>query len=143
VFAPVTPVVQTIMPPASHTPVKSVAAAAPATPRVAMLPRPSGGRYAVQIGAFDTLDVAQASWDRSARRIGMLRDYTPSTATVVSGGAMFHRLSVSGFATRAEAIRVCETLRARGGTCFVRTTAGDMPLQWVMRSGGGTRLAAR
>jgi Flp pilus assembly protein TadD len=143
VFAPVTPVVQTIMPPASHTPVKSVAAAAPATPRVAMLPRPSGGRYAVQIGAFDTLDVAQASWDRSARRIGMLRDYTPSTATVVSGGAVFHRLSVSGFATRAEAIRVCETLRARGGTCFVRTTAGDMPLQWVMRSGGGTRLAAR
>ncbi len=113
-----------------------------AAPRLMPLPRPTGGRFAVQIGAYDSLGVAQNSWSRAARRIGMLRDYTPSTASVVQGGAIFHRLSLSGFATRADAVRVCETLRARGGTCFVRGTAGDMPLQWVMR-GSGMRLAAR
>jgi Flp pilus assembly protein TadD len=150
-FAPLTPVVQPLPAPASVTiaaakpivPSKPIAATtAPAASRFAMLPRPTGGRFAVQIGAYDSLGVAQTSWNRSARRIGMLRDYTPSTATVVSGGAVLHRLSLSGFATRSDATRVCETLRARGGPCFVRTTAGDMPLQWVMR-GGATRLAAR
>lgn len=147
-FAPLTPVVQVVeAAPATVQPPKLVrpTAAAPATtaPRAASLPRPTGGRFAVQIGSFDSLGVAQASWDRSARRIGVLRDYVPSTATFVRGNAVFRRLSVSGFATRADAVRVCETLRARGGQCFVRQTAGDMPLQWVMRSGGGTRMAAR
>lgn len=154
-FAPLAPVVQplpTATPVAALTAkpiaptivaaMPSTALASPAAPRLVMLPRPTGGRFAVQIGAFDSLGVAQSSWNRAARRIGMLRDYTPSTATVVSGGAVLHRLSLSGFASRSDAARVCETLRARGGTCFVRTTAGDMPLQWVMR-GGSTRLAAR
>lgn len=147
-FAPLTPAVQTV----ADAPVKLeqprparpvVAKTVIAAPKTVSLPRPVGGRFAVQIGAFDSLGVAQASWDRSARRIGMLRDYAPSTATVVRGNAVFHRLSVSGFGTRADAVRVCETLRARGAQCFVRKTAGDMPLQWVMRSGGGTRMAAR
>jgi hypothetical protein len=124
--------------PAEPTAVKALAA----IPRAPLLPRPTGGRFAVQIGAFDSLGVAQASWDRSVRRIGMLRDYTPSTATVARGGAVFHRLSLSGFGSRADAVRVCETLRGRGGSCFVRATAGDMPLQWAVRN-GGTRLAAR
>jgi Flp pilus assembly protein TadD len=152
-FAPLTPIVQPLATPV----VQAAPAAAPqpvhrapatkkivaAAPRALSLPRPTGGRFAVQIGAFDSLGVAQASWDRSARRIGVLRDYAPSTATFVRGNAVFHRLSVSGFATRADAVRVCETLRARGAQCFVRQTAGDMPLQWVMRSGGSVRMAAR
>jgi Flp pilus assembly protein TadD len=136
-LAPLTPVAQPAE--SKPLPLKPIAAAAP---RLTPLPRPNGGRFAVQIGAFDSLGVAQASWNRAAGRIGMLRDYTPSTATLVSGGTVHHRLSISGFATRADAVRVCETLRTRGGSCFVRGTAGDMPLQWVMR-GGATRLAAR
>lgn len=147
-FAPLNPVIQS-SPVAAVTVAKAqpvrpvVGKPAVATPRTASLPRPTGGRFAVQIGSFGSLGVAQASWDRSARRIGVLRDYVPSTATFVRGNAVFHRLSVSGFATRGDAVRVCEMLRARGAQCFVRQTAGDMPLQWVMRSGGGTRMAAR
>lgn len=146
-FAPPTAIVQ--QPPEASIVPKSVASTVSAAkpivsvaPRLAPLPRPTGGQFAVQIGAYDSLGVAQASWKRAAGRIGMMRDYVPSTATLVRGGIVHHRLSISGFGTRGDAVRVCETLRARGGTCFVRQTAGDMPLQWVMR-GGSTRLAAR
>jgi hypothetical protein len=52
----------------------------------------------------------------------------------------FHRLSVSGFGTRAEAVAACERLHATGLACFVRSTAGDAPVQWASRE---TKLALR
>ncbi|NNM76288.1 hypothetical protein HJG53_05150 [Sphingomonas sp. ID1715] len=114
----------------------------PARLRPATFELPAGGRFVVQLGAFDSAPVAESAWNRMSSRIGLLRNLSPSTTTVVKNGATFHRLSVSGFATRTTAVSFCEELRTRGGQCFVREIAGDAPLQWARRS-GMTRLAAR
>lgn len=108
----------------------------------ALFDRPTGGRFAVQVGAFDSVAVAEHAWGRLTQRVAGLRSFDPSVATVVRGGATFHRLSVAGFATRAVAVSFCEQLRAKGGQCFVRESAGDTPMQWARRN-SGTRLAAR
>jgi Flp pilus assembly protein TadD len=97
--------------------------------------QPAGGRFVVQIGAYSSMGVAQDGWAKTVRRISALRGYTPSTAVFVKGSATFYRLSVGGFGTRGAAAGFCETLRARGGQCFVREQAGDAPLQWAGRKG--------
>ncbi len=115
---------------------------APARAREVSFAMPTSGRFVVQVGAYDSAAVAEDAWNRMSNRIGALRTVMPATATIMRGNATFHRLSVSGFATRTTAVSFCESLRARGGQCFVREAAGDAPLQWARRS-GGTRLAAR
>ena len=42
-------------------------------------------------------------------------------------------LSVRGFDNQQEAISRCSTLRGKGGKCFVRSTAGDSPVQLASR----------
>jgi len=140
-FAPSAPVVQAAPVPA---PVFVTAKSAPAPARVQPLlfERPTGGRFVVQVGAYDSVGVAEHAWSRLTQRVAGLRGFDPSIATVARGGATFHRLSVSGFSTRSVAVSFCERLRARGGQCFVREMAGDTPLQWARR-GGALRLAAR
>jgi Flp pilus assembly protein TadD len=138
-FAPRSEIVQAIMP---ERPQLVVTPKPAARFQRASFIRPTGGDFVVQLGAFDSAAVAQDAWGRHVRHIGMLREFDPSTAVFVNGGRTFYRLSVSGFATRAAAVGMCEQLRARGGKCFVRQTAGDAPLQWAGRS-GSFRLAAR
>jgi len=140
-FAPRSEVVQAI---AGQT--RPVIAIKPAPAPVARFQRtafiqPTGGRFVVQIGAYSSAGVAQDGWTKAVRRIGDLRGYTPSTAVFVKGSATFYRLSVSGFGTRGSAVSFCETLRSRGGQCFVREAAGDAPLQWAGRT--GPKFAAR
>ncbi|WP_136163691.1 SPOR domain-containing protein [Sphingomonas flavalba] len=115
--------------------------ARPAVQRAAYAPRSANGRYVVQLGAFSSAARLEAGWDRAVRRFGLLGDYTPSSTTFVRAST-YHRLSVGGFETRAEAVALCEKLHAAGGKCFVRTTAGDAPLQWARRN-TGAQLASR
>ena len=117
-------------------------ASTPPRARPPLAPRPSGGRYVVQIGAYDRAAVAEAAWTRWAARTPLLRDLTPSTATVARGATRLTRLSVAGFATRDTAAGFCQAFRVRGGHCFVRLHAGDAPLQWARRS-APVRLASR
>jgi cell division septation protein DedD len=104
--------------------------------------QPAGGRYVVQIGAYDSAGVAEDAWGRAVKRVAAFRDFTPSTAVFVKDSRTFYRLSVGGFGTRGAAVSFCETFRAHGGQCFVREQAGDAPLQWAGRS-GGPKFAAR
>ena len=141
-FAARNEVVQQLASPVVAAAFKPAAVRAPARPAQTGFAMPTNGRFVVQVGAYDSAAVAEDAWARMSSRIQPLRNVVPATATIVRGNATFHRLSVSGFATRTVAVSFCETLRARGGQCFVREAAGDAPLQWARR-GGGTRLAAR
>lgn len=96
----------------------------------------SDGRYVIQLGAFATRSNVEVAWDRAVRRHGALADYTPSHATFEQGRTLY-RLSFGGFENRREAARMCRTLRSRGQECFVRTRAGDAPLQMAARGGAG------
>ena len=55
--------------------------------------------------------------------------YSPSTARFDSDNGLVYRLSVQGFASDDAARDFCESLQQAGGSCFVRTVAGDAPVR--------------
>ena len=94
--------------------------------------RPS--RFVVQIGAYRNSRQVEQAWTHVQRRYELGGSQPLSTTVSIPGRGTFHRLSVSGFGTTGEAGRVCRSIRVRGGACFVRTTAGDAPIQWASRA---------
>ncbi len=91
--------------------------------------------WVVQLGAFSTAGRVEIAWERAVVKLQSLGGFAPSSTTYVSAqrSAKFYRLSVAGFGSRDEAAALCGQVRAAGGACFVRSTAGDAPLQWVSR----------
>jgi Flp pilus assembly protein TadD len=101
--------------------------------------RAGAGRFAVQLGAFSSPSGVERAWAQAYRRYGFA-DHVPLSTTIsLAGRGTFHRLSVAGFASHAEASRVCQSIKAKGGACFVRTVAGDAPVRWASRYTGGRR----
>lgn len=140
-MAPAKQVVVAAMP---AVPVKQAVAApvAKAIPEAPKFVRAvESGRFVVQLGAYSNEGRAQIGWDRAVGRTQHLTNYPVATARVQVRGASLYRLSVAGFTSREVANQVCTRVKAAGGECFVRSVAGDKPMQWVSR--GGTRLASR
>lgn len=108
-------------------------------------PQPRSGNYVVQLGAFSSAARVEAAWDRYSSRTHRLSGYAPARTTFRSmGNATFYRLSVGGFATRSDAWALCGQIKASGGQCFVRGSAGDAPMQFAARAATKpTRLASR
>jgi Flp pilus assembly protein TadD len=93
------------------------------------------GRFAVQLGAFGSASGVERAWASAYKRYGF-SGHTPLSTTVKLPAGTFHRLSVAGFASHADATRVCKTVKSRGGVCFVRAVAGDAPVRWASRYTG-------
>jgi hypothetical protein len=104
------------------------------TPRIAEPVRSGSGRYVVQIGAYSNAANAERAWQEAERRFGLASEQ-PVTMTFDHNGRLFHRVAVSGFASRADANRLCGSIRQRGGECFVRGNAGDAAIRWASRYG--------
>ncbi|WP_415405328.1 SPOR domain-containing protein [Tateyamaria sp. SN3-11] len=79
---------------------------------------PAGTRL-VQLGAFDSPEVARAQWDKMQGRFG---DYLQGKDRIVqkaqSGGRTFYRLRAHGFADLSDARRFCSALVAEGADCI-------------------------
>lgn len=77
------------------------------------------GTHLVQLGAFDSAEVAQREWARLGRDFA---DFMVEKSRVVqraeSGGKAFYRLRAIGFADRAEARRFCAVLQDGGANCI-------------------------
>lgn len=102
---------------------------------VAPAEQPREGRWVVQLGAFAQPAALHAAWSRMSGRVPALRGYAPAGSTMsVSGSGTVHRLTMPGFATRADAQRVCTRIKLGGGACFVRPAAGEQPLQMAVRA---------
>lgn len=101
--------------------------------------RSTTGKFVVQLGAYSSPARAEAAWKGAVSRYKALAGYAPRGETFRS----VHRVAVAGFATHAEAARVCGTLKAKGGACFVRANTGAQQAQWALRLSGNVRLAAR
>lgn len=106
-----------------------------ATPAVAQPAVHQGhGNYVVQLGAYSAAARVETAWNRIAQRVRMVADYTPSSSSFeLEQVGTVYRLSLAGFATRADAVDVCERVRAGGGECFVRAAANERPVRWVSR----------
>jgi D-alanyl-D-alanine carboxypeptidase len=103
---------------------------APAKPKAAVVR--GTGRYVVQLGAFSSAAGVERAWAQAYKRFGF-GEQTPLSTTVNLPKGTFHRLSVAGFDSHADAARVCQGVKAKGGVCFVRAVAGDAPVQWASR----------
>lgn len=114
-----------------------MAGRAPAPARVARRDFDSG-TYFVQLGAYDSVGVAQDAWKRMTRRVSALGRLKPHTAQANVGGVEYHRLAVGGLA-RADAGALCRQVQASGTRCFVRTQAGDRLASWAR----GVQVASR
>lgn len=79
---------------------------------------PAGTRL-VQLGAFDTPELARAEWVKLSNQFGPLLD---GKALVVqaaeSGGRTFYRLRAHGFADEAEARGFCTTMLEQNASCI-------------------------
>jgi D-alanyl-D-alanine carboxypeptidase len=122
--------------PAAPAPVVKAAAARVArlVKRPATMPRAFGRSTAVvQLGAYGSPQRVAAAWNGAARRYSVLRAYAPVSARFNSQRGLVYRLSVRGFASVNEASGLCAALRRAGAGCFVRSVAGDAPVQIASR----------
>ncbi|WP_221791794.1 SPOR domain-containing protein [Aquisediminimonas sediminicola] len=100
------------------------------------------GKYVVQIGAFGKRASAQTAWNNAVARYASLASATGMIATVAKGN--IYRLSAGGFTTRASADASCNAIRQSGGLCFVRTAAGDAPVEFAAKpKAKATQIASR
>jgi len=79
---------------------------------------PAGTRL-VQLGAFDSADVARSQWDKIEGRFG---DFLQGKSRIVqkakSGGRTFYRLRAMGFEDLSDARRFCSALLAENADCI-------------------------
>jgi Flp pilus assembly protein TadD len=111
---------------AAYVPKKAVA-------RPAALRASGKSNAVVQLGAYGSPERVAAAWNNAARRYSALRAYMPVSARFQSAKGLFYRLSVKGFNSPDQAKNLCIALRRSGGSCFVRTVAGDAPVQIAQR----------
>lgn len=103
--------------------------------RAAKGARKANGRSTsvVQLGAYGSPERVSVAWTRISRKYPALARYTPMRARFAGPNGTVWRLSIKGFSSQQEAVGRCELLRSRGGKCFVRTAAGDSPVQFASR----------
>lgn len=102
--------------------------------------KPSG--WAVQLGAYDSLAIAQEKWGVLKRRNTMLGQFPASSHSAVVKGRTFHRLTVNGLASRGDATELCRQLKAQGQQCFIRQMGGSESIQWAAKA-SPVRMASR
>jgi hypothetical protein len=88
--------------------------------QVAALAPAAAGSWAVQIASQPTEAAAQASFkDLSRRYASVLGGRQASIVKAdIAGKGTYWRVRVAA-ASRAEAVKLCETYKAAGGSCFV------------------------
>lgn len=77
------------------------------------------GSNLVQLGAFDSAEVARSEWQRlSSRFSSFLQGKQRVVQKAESGGRIFYRLRASGFTDIADARRFCAALTAERADCI-------------------------
>jgi cell division protein FtsN len=80
------------------------------------------GAAVVQIGAFSSEALADREWGKAAGVApgAMAGKGKRVVAVTRDDGATLYRTSITGFASRDDAVALCDKLKAAGGSCFVR-----------------------
>jgi D-alanyl-D-alanine carboxypeptidase len=87
----------------------------------------------VQLGAYSSAERVSLAWERLTKKYPALANYSPMRARFDGPKGTVWRLSIRGFDSQRDAIQKCQSLRGRGGSCFVRSTNGDSPVQFASR----------
>lgn len=95
------------------------APAEPAAQAIALTEDLPPGTSLVQLGAFDSAEVAAGEWDRLMSRFGtFLQGHERVIQRAESGGKVFYRLRAAGFSELADARRLCAALVAENAQCI-------------------------
>jgi hypothetical protein len=79
----------------------------------------ASGTRLVQLGAFDSEEIARSEWDRLSGKFGDLLDgKTRIVQAAKSGGRTFYRLRAMGFDNEADSRRFCSALVAERAACI-------------------------
>ena len=93
--------------------------------------------WVVQLGAYDSAAIAKEKWQGMAGRSSTLAAFPVLTSQATVNGKAYHRLAISGFGSRADAMAACRTIRVQRGQCFVREgAAGATPQRWAVANRG-------
>ena len=77
------------------------------------------GTAMVQLGAFDSAEVARAEWQRlSGRFDSFMAGKSRVVQSAVQGGRTFYRLRAIGFDDLSDARRFCAALTAENADCI-------------------------
>ena len=112
---------------------KAAAAKKPAPVRRAAAKANGKSKAVVQLGAYSSAERVSVAWERLTKKYPALANYSPMRARFDGPKGTVWRLSIQGFDSQGAAIAQCQSLRGRGGNCFVRSTAGDSPVQFASR----------
>ncbi len=94
-----------------------VAAPPVARPAPAPVQTAANGNWRVQLGAFGNQNKAKALWNNLEKRISALNGLQPY---LVDAGSIT-RLQAGPFATKAQASKMCNTVKASGNDCIVKS----------------------
>ncbi|MBT2185697.1 SPOR domain-containing protein [Sphingobium nicotianae] len=87
---------------------------------IAPAPDAKASDWVVQLGAFDTAEIAKAKWQQISRGKSPVGGFREIHSEFSLNGRAFHRLAIRGFGDRTSADAACRSLRAEGQACFVR-----------------------
>jgi cell division septation protein DedD len=105
----------------------------PAKARAVAQKANGNSKAVVQLGAYSSAERVSIAWDRLTKKYPALANYSPMRARFNGPKGTVWRLSIQGFDSQRDAIHRCQSLRSRGGSCFVRSTNGDSPVQFASR----------
>lgn len=86
-------------------------------------------KWAVQLGAYETLEQLEAGWRRIRERgADFLGRHMIVRIEALVDGKRYHRLSATGFPDLPAARGLCQQLRQRGLDCYVREGTSEQNL---------------
>ena len=88
---------------------------------VAAGPKPvANGSHWIQLGSYTDRAVAKDGWGKFVRRTPALKGFPSVTTSATVDGTAVWRVAATGFASYADAERMCRAVKARGGACLVK-----------------------
>ncbi len=115
-----------------------VRAAAPANQQRMAIATGTADTHRIQLGSFDTRDVAEAKWDEFTKRFPQLKGHDLIITEARVKGRTYYRVAAAGFGARS-ARSMCSSVKSSGRGCFAYSAANP-PAGAV---DNGVRIAAR
>lgn len=115
----VTGVQSSLRPQLRPTGISDAGIAVAAQPTVTVSAVIAPGTRMAQLGAYESMPIAEAEWARlSARFANYFADKKHVIQTASSGGSTFYRLRVHGFDDAGDARRLCSALISQNAACY-------------------------
>jgi Flp pilus assembly protein TadD len=99
------------------------------------------GTHLVQLGAFSSVESAKKAWEQFNNRYSVLSGFSSASSSTVVNGKSYIRLAAMGFDSKQSADALCNSIKAKGGSCLVRNVSGKQPVKLAAVS--GRKIAAR